>query len=89
MIFRTKSSIQELYDQFSSSDLQFIDRVDITDNIISGLDNLSSYREQHIDESVPMFFRKIFKTYAGIKGTEIYNAFSSGSMTYIFSILKK
>ena len=87
--FRTKSSIQELYDLFSSSDLQFIDRVDITDNIISGLDNLSSYREQHIDESVPIFFRKIFKTYAGIKGTEIYNAFSSGSMTYICAVLKK
>jgi ubiquinone/menaquinone biosynthesis C-methylase UbiE len=87
--FRIKSSIQELYDLFSSSDLQFIDRVDITDNIISGLDNLSSYREQHIDDSVPMFFRKIFKTYAGIKGTEIYNAFSSGSMTYICAVLKK
>ena len=87
--FRTKSSIEELYDQFSSSDLQFINRVDITENIISGLDNLSSYREKHIDESVPLIFRKIFKTYAGIKGTEIYNAFSSGSMTYVCAILKK
>lgn len=87
--FRTKSSIQELYDQFSISDLQFINRLDITDNIISGLDNLSSYREKHIDETVPFIFRKIFKTYAGIKGTEIYNAFSSGSMIYICAILKK
>jgi ubiquinone/menaquinone biosynthesis C-methylase UbiE len=87
--FRTKGSIQELYDQFSSSDLKLINKIDITDNIINGLDNLSSYREKHIDDSVPLFFRKIFKTYAGIKGTEIYNAFSNGSMTYICAILKK
>lgn len=87
--FRTKSSIQKLYDQFSSSDLKFINRIDITDNIISGLNNLSSYREKNIDESVPLLFRKIFKTYAGIKGTEIYNSFSNGSMIYVCAILKK
>ena len=87
--FRTTDGIQELYDQFSSSDLKFLNRIDITDNIIQGLDKLSEYREDHIDKSVSIFIRKLFKTYAGIKGTDIYNSFSNGSMTYICAILKK
>ena len=73
----------------SSSDLKFLNRIDITDNIIQGLDKLSEYREDHIDKSVSIFIRKLFKTYAGIKGTDIYNSFSNGSMTYVCAILKK
>ena len=87
--FRTADGLQELYDQFSSSELKFLNRIDITDNIIQGLDKLSKYREDHIDESVSVFIRKLFKTYAGIKGTEIYNSFVNGSMIYVCAILKK
>ena len=87
--FRTADGLQELYDQFSSSELKFLNRIDITDNIIKGLDKLSKYREDHIDESVSVFIRKLFKTYAGIKGTEIYNSFVNGSMIYVCAILKK
>ena len=87
--FRTADGLQELYDHFSSSELKFLNRIDITDNIIQGLDKLSKYREDHIDESVSVFIRKLFKTYAGIKGTEIYNSFVNGSMIYVCAILKK
>ena len=87
--FRTADGLQELYDQFSSSELKFLNRIDITDNIIQGLDKLSKYREDHIDGSVSIFIRKLFKTYAGIKGTEIYNSFVNGSMIYVCAILKK
>ena len=87
--FRTTDGLQELYDQFSNSELKFLNRIDITDNIIQGLDKLSKYREDHIDGSVSFFIRKLFKTYAGIKGTEIYNSFVNGSMIYVCAILKK
>jgi len=87
--FRTIEGIDELYDQMSKSDLQFINRTDITDNIIQGLDKLSDYREKHIRKSVPLWIRSLFKSYAGIKGTEIYNAFVEGKMQYISAILKK
>ena len=87
--FRTAEGLQELYDQFSNSELKFLNRIDITDNIIQGLDKLSKYREDHINESVSGFIRKLFKTYAGIKGTEIYNSFVNGSMIYVCAILKK
>ena len=87
--FRTIKGIDELYDQMSKSDLQFINRTDITDNIIQGLDKLSDYREKHIRKSVPLWIRSLFKSYAGIKGTEIYNAFVEGKMQYISAVLKK
>ena len=87
--FRTIKGIDELYDQMSKSDLQFINRTDITDNIIQGLDKLSDYREKHIRKSVPLWIRSLFKSYAGIKGTEIYNAFVDGKMQYISAVLKK
>ena len=87
--FRTIDGLQKLYDQFSNSELKFLNRIDITDNIKQGLDKLSKYREDHINKSVPIFIRKLFKTYAGIKGTEIYNSFVNGSMMYVCAILKK
>ena len=87
--FRTIKGIDELYDQMSKSDLQFINRTDITDNIIQGLNKLSDYREKHIGESVPLWIRSLFKSYAGIKGTEIYNAFVEGKMQYVSAVLKK
>ncbi len=87
--FRTVEGIDKLYDQMGKSDLQFINRSDITDNIIQGLDNLSEYREKHIRESVPVWVRGLFKSYAGIKGTEIYNAFVDGEMQYVSAVLKK
>ena len=87
--FRSKDGTSELYDQFSKSDLKFIDRFDITDNIIQGLDSLSDYRREHIRASVPIVIRSLFETYAGIKGTEIYNSFVNGTLVYVSTVLKK
>ena len=55
--FRTLEGIEELNENFSKSDLKFINRTDITDNVIKGLDGLSDYREEHIIESVPLLIR--------------------------------
>ena len=87
--FRSKEGITELYNQFSKSDLKFIDRYDITDNVIQGLNGLSDYREKHIKDSVPFLIRGLFKTYAGIKGTEIYNSFVNAKTMYVSAVLKK
>ena len=87
--FRTLEGIDELNEQFSKSNLKFLNRVDITENVIEGLNKLSEYRENHIQKSVPFLIRSLFKTYAGIKGTEIYNSFITGKMIYFFALLKK
>ena len=87
--FRTLEGIDELNEQFSKSNLKFLNRVDITENVIEGLNKLSEYREGHIQKSVPVLIRSLFKTYAGIKGTEIYNSFITGKMIYSFALLKK
>ena len=87
--FRTIDGLQELGDQFSNTELKFLSRIDITDNILKGLDKLSKYGEYQIDKIVHIFIRKLFKTYAGMWGTEIYNSFVDGYMIYICTILKK
>lgn len=87
--FRTLEGIDELNEQFSKSNLKFLNRVDITENVIEGLNRLSEYRESHIQKSVPFLIQSLFKTYAGIKGTEIYNSFITGKMIYFFALLKK
>ena len=87
--FRNLEGIDELNEQFSKSKLKFLNRVDITENVIEGLNKLSEYRESHIQKSVPFLIRSLFKTYAGIKGTEIYNSFITGKMIYFFALLKK
>ena len=73
----------------SNSGLDLIQKTDITENIIIALDLMSTKRKDLIYMSVPRSLRNLIETFAGIKGTRIYNAFHDGTASYICAALKK
>jgi ubiquinone/menaquinone biosynthesis C-methylase UbiE len=74
---------------FASCGMTIIEENDITRHILAGLDSTSDEKEQAIDHHIPRFIRNIFKTFATIKGTGIYNKFKNGSMVYLNKVLQK
>jgi hypothetical protein len=61
----------------------------ITDNIIIALEKMSDGRRAGIKENVPKFIRKVFESYAGVKGSKMYDSFINGDLIYLCATLKK
>ena len=81
--------LKMLNKHLSNSGLDLIQKTDITENIIIALDLMSTKRKDLIYMSVPRSLRNLIETFAGIKGTRIYNAFHDGTASYICAALKK
>ena len=86
---RETSALEELFDQFNNSGLRIIQHQDITKNIIEALTKMSTERKNAIQRSVPGFFRKAFESYAGVKGSKIYDSFKNGTLSYVSACLEK
>ena len=64
-------------------------RRDITAEVVHALDHDHEHKETLIRERVPGRYRKIIRTFAGNKGTAIYNDFSSRALVYVTWLLRK
>jgi hypothetical protein len=60
----------------------------ITDNIIIALEKMSDGRRSGIKENVPKFIRKVFESYAGVKGSHVHDSFINGDLIYLSAALK-
>tara|TARA_B110000438_G_scaffold60007_1_gene60182 strand:- start:5008 stop:5817 length:810 start_codon:yes stop_codon:yes gene_type:complete len=87
--FRPVESMEGLFKKFYSSGFQLITKKDITLNIIEALDLLTESRKTAIGERVPKPIRKVFESYAGLRGGSIHNAFLSGELIYMSAAFKK
>ena len=87
--FRSHQEMKDLFDLFLSVGFKIVKEEDITRNILLSLERLSPERERHINKQVPLPFRRLFKSYAGIKGGGMYEAFDSGLLVYKCATLKK
>ena len=74
---------------FLNSGMKIISEEIITENVLAGLDSMSDKREKAIIENTPKLFLNSVKTFAGVKGTEIYNSFKNGKMVYLSKLLQK
>ena len=86
---RETTDLEELFDQINKSELKLIQHRNITKNIIDALNEMSPKRRKAIDHSVPKFLKKTFKSYAGVKGSAIYDSFINGTFLYLSACLKK
>ena len=86
---RETIAVKELLTQFKISGLQLIKNQDITKNIIEALNRMSTERKETIDHSVPRILKRTFESYAGVKGSKMYDSFSNGTLTYLSTCLQK
>lgn len=87
--FRPTEQVENLFKKTYSSGFQLIVKKDITPNIIEALNHLTESRETAINQHVPRPIRKIFKSYAGLRGSSIHNAFLSKELVYMSAAFKK
>ena len=85
---RPVNILENLNKQFSKSGLELIQKTDITNNIIIALEKMSESRKASIREKVPKLIRKVFESYAGVKGSYVHDSFINGDLIYISASLK-
>ena len=87
--FRTIEKMEELEKQFSNSGLKKIKDQDITSNINTALDHLTAFRKENIKRHVPRMMRKVFESYAGVRGGRVHNAFIADEIIYMSAAFQK
>lgn len=87
--FRTTEEMKKMFGSFLKSGLENIREKDITENVISSLEKLSNTRSKQIRENVPSIIQPVFLSYAGIKGTSVYNSFVKQKLIYKSATFRK
>ena len=86
---RLGGTLPNLEKQLADSDLKIIQQTDITPNIVEALDRINERKEKAIEQSVPWYVRSAFRDFAATKGTIAYEAFRTGSGSYISCMMEK
>lgn len=78
-----KDEVEEIKHKLAQSGFSVVTETEITPNVVKALDADSGRREGLIKSLVPGFLQSAFAQFAGVKGTERYEAFASGKFRYM------
>jgi ubiquinone/menaquinone biosynthesis C-methylase UbiE len=84
-----KPYVDALREQLSRSGLLMIEEEDITPNVIRALEFTSNRNRASIQKEVPPGFRTMFRNFAGIHGTPVFDAFCTKEWMYMRYVLQK
>ena len=74
---------------FESKGFEIIESADVVQQVIKALDEINEQKMKAIEDNVPKSVRRSFETFAGIKGTPVYEGFVSGTMAYHRLLMRK
>ena len=74
---------------FESKGFEIMESADVVQEVIKALDEINESKMMAIEENVPKSVRRSFETFAGVKGTPVYEGFVSGSMAYHRYLMRK
>ena len=83
---KTMASLPAL---FESKGFEIVESADVVQEVIRALDEINETKMKAIEEKVPKSVRRSFETFAGVKGTPVYEGFVSGSMAYHRHLMRK
>jgi ubiquinone/menaquinone biosynthesis C-methylase UbiE len=72
-----------------NSGLALIEEEVITENVVKAISEEEAIRIMRIKKFVPNKFQKLFKEFAGVKGSEIHASLSTGKLVYHRFVLQK
>lgn len=67
---------------FEGAGFEVIESADVVNEVLTALDEVNEIKMKAIEQHVPRSARRSFETFAGVKGTAVYEGFVSGSMAY-------
>ena len=74
---------------FESKGFEIMESTDVVQEVIKALDEINDSKMKAIEENVPKSARRSFETFAGVKGTPVYEGFVNGSMAYHRHLMRK
>lgn len=74
---------------FPTEDFAANTTLDITQNVIDGLDRDNDRRLMHISKHAPVFFKRLLTLWAGVPGSWIYDDFVNGRRRYLIQRAQK
>jgi ubiquinone/menaquinone biosynthesis C-methylase UbiE len=86
---RDAKTMETLPALFESKGFEIVESADVVQEVLRALDEINETKMKAIEEKVPNSVRRSFETFAGIKGTPVYEGFVSGSMAYHRHLMKK
>ena len=81
--------MQKVQSIFVDSGFKLVSKKEITREVLAALDEINEAKIEQIRENVPKSIRKSFETFAGVRGTPVYEGFHSGSLHYHRYLLVK
>ena len=61
----------------------------ITENVVSAISEEEAVKLQRIKKFIPEKFQRLFKEFAGVKGSQIHTSLSKGALVYHRFVLQK
>lgn len=86
---RSPRGMQTLKKNLLATGMQLTNEQDITGNVIKAIELEETIKQKRILESVPKWFSKPFKEFAGVKGSKIHRDLQKGSLVYHRFVLQK
>ena len=86
---RDAKTMEKLPALFESKGFEIIESADVVQEVLRALDEINETKMKAIEEKVPNSVRRSFETFAGVKGTPVYEGFVSGSMAYHRHLMRK
>ena len=87
--FRDAKTIEEIRNKFSSSEFEVLKDATITKEVLAALDVISDDKQARIEKGTGRIIRRSFETFAGVRGTPVYDAFTKGELGYYRCLLRK
>ena len=87
--FRDEKRMQEIRETFDSTEFSIVKHADITAEVIAALNEFSDDKQSRIEKSTGRIIRRSFETFAGVRGTPVYESFQNGSLRYYRYLLRK
>ncbi|MBI2541926.1 class I SAM-dependent methyltransferase [Candidatus Woesearchaeota archaeon] len=87
--FRYREDIDDLRSQLVKCGFEFVKEEDITGNVLKSMEMDSKRKLRLIEKKVPRLLQNTFQSFAGTKGSPIFESFRDGSRVYFNFILKK
>ncbi len=86
---RDATTMETLPALFESKGFEIVESADVVQEVLRALDEINETKMKAIEEKVPNSVRRSFETFAGVKGTPVYEGFVSGSMAYHRHLMRK
>lgn len=87
--FRDQAELEQLETSLLKPGFSIEHKQDITANVLASLQHTNEAKKVFLQQHFPKLLQKVFRTFAGLKGTYMYERFERRTMIYMLYVLRK